>query len=40
MNENPCYGKQSKLGQERVKEIIQTMLERGYLFQTKDKYAH
>ena len=39
MNENPCYGKQSKLGQERVKEIIQTMLERGYLFQTKDKYA-
>ena len=39
MNDNLCYGKQSKLGQERIKEIIQVMLERGYLCQTKDKYA-
>ena len=39
MNDNLCYGKQSKLGQERIKEIIQAMLERGYLCQTKDKYA-
>ena len=39
MNDNLCYGKQSKIGQERIKEIIQAMLERGYLCQTKDKYA-
>ena len=39
MEENPAYGKQSKLGQTRIKEIIRTMVERGYLRQTEDKYA-
>nr|WP_294466419.1 DNA helicase RecQ [uncultured Sellimonas sp.] len=39
MEENPAYGKQSKLGQMRIKEIIRTMVERGYLRQTEDKYA-
>lgn len=39
MEENPAYGKQSKLGQARIKEIIRTMVERGYLKQTEDLYA-
>lgn len=38
MNQNPSYGKQSGLGQVRVKEVIRTMMERGYLMQTADKY--
>lgn len=38
MDQNPSYGKQSGLGQVRVKEVIRTMMERGYLMQTADKY--
>ena len=33
------YGKQSKLGQSLLKEIIRAMVERGYLRQTEDKYS-
>lgn len=39
MDQNPAYGSQSGLGQTLVKEVIRTMLERGYLRQTEDKYA-
>ena len=39
MDQSPVYGKQSKMGQMLVKEVIRTMLERGYLRQTQDKYS-
>ena len=39
MEENPVYGKQSKLGQSLLKEIIRAMVEQGYLRQTEDKYS-
>lgn len=39
MEQNPVYGSQSRLGQTLIKEVIRTMLERGYLRQTEDKYA-
>ena len=39
MEQNPSYGSQSRLGQTLIKEVIRTMLERGYLRQTEDKYA-
>lgn len=39
MDQNPVYGRQSKLGQVLIKEVIRSMLERGYLRQTEDKYA-
>ncbi len=39
LESNSCYGKQSKLGQNLIREIIYTMAERGYLQFTKDKYA-
>ena len=39
MDQNPVYGKQSKMGQALIKDVIRTMLERGYLRQTQDKYA-
>ncbi len=39
MDQSPVYGKQSKMGQTLVKEVIRTMLERGYLRQTQDKYS-
>lgn len=39
MDQNPAYGKQSKLGQTLIKEVIRSMLERGYLRQTTDRYA-
>ena len=40
MNDNLCYGKTSQnTDRNSIKEIIQAMLERGYLCQTKDKYA-
>lgn len=39
LNLNPAYGKQSRMGQKLVKEIIRSMVERGYLRQTMDKYA-
>lgn len=39
MDGNPVYARQSKLGQTLIKEVIRTMLEQGFLTQTKDKYA-
>lgn len=39
MDKSPVYGKQSKLGKARVQDVIRTMLERGYLCQSKDKYS-
>jgi len=39
MNRNSCYGKQSKMGQSLMKEIVYALLEQGYLRQTKDRYA-
>lgn len=39
MDQNPAYGSQRSYGQTRIKEVIRTMLEQGYLRQTEDKYA-
>ena len=39
MDKSSVYGKQSKLGKARMQEVIRTMVERGYLCQTKDKYT-
>ena len=39
MDQNPVYGRQSGMGQQRIKDVIRAMLERGYLKQTQDKYS-
>lgn len=39
MDQSPVYGKQNKLGQTMIKEVIRAMLEQGYLRQTQDKYS-
>lgn len=39
MDQNPVYGRQSKMGQTLIKEVIRIMLEQGYLRQTQDKYS-
>ena len=35
MDQSPVYGKQNKLGQTMIKEVIRAMLEQGYLRQTQ-----
>lgn len=39
LDENPSYGKQSKLGQPLLREVIRALLEQGYLRQTEDRYS-
>ena len=39
MDRNPVYGKQSRMGQHLIQEVIRAMLEEGYLRQTRDRYA-
>jgi ATP-dependent DNA helicase RecQ len=39
MDQSTVYGKQNKLGQTMIKEVIRAMLEQGYLRQTQDKYS-
>lgn len=39
LDENPSYGKQSKLGQPLLREVIRALLEEGYLRQTEDRYS-
>ena len=39
MEQSPAYGRQSSMGQAMLREVIRTMTERGYLWQTPDRYA-
>ncbi|MDO5136719.1 MAG: RQC domain-containing protein, partial [Eubacteriales bacterium] len=39
LEKSSCYGKQSRLGQNLIREVIYAMVENGYLQFTKDKYA-
>ena len=39
MNELSVYGRQSKCSQQRLKDVIYTLLEHGYLQQSADRYA-
>lgn len=39
MSQLSVYGRQSKCTQQRLKEIVYTLLEQGYLRQTMDRYA-
>ena len=39
MEQSPVYGRQSSMGQAMLREVIRTMTERGYLWQTPDRYA-
>lgn len=36
---NTCYGSQSKIGKQRIKDIVNAMVEEGYLELTKDRYS-
>ena len=39
MNELSVYGRQSKCSQQRLKDVVYTLLEHGYLQQSADRYA-
>ena len=39
MNELSIYGRQSKCSQQRLKDVVYTLLEHGYLQQSADRYA-